>query len=288
MHLALNTMVYEAGKVGLKESLPRIREFGFKYVDLNAWRSGDPTEMSGTQRKEVKSLLDDSGLFSSQLLLINTRDMASSNASVRRSVMDYMKACAEFQLELGGRQVLVCWGSGVYELGIAKAQSWTYSANALREFSEWCLDKGVLIEMELDPHVYFIVNSLERMAAMLEDVDMPNLFANIDIGHLHITRESPAAMEKVRGRALHVHISETDTFEHTNSIIGTGKGRYQSILQQTRRHGLRRRLPAPWRGARDRYRDGGTQPFSGRSRSLGVREPHVREEGPPRSRVLAD
>jgi sugar phosphate isomerase/epimerase len=216
-------MVYEAGKVDLKESLPRIQKFGFKYVDLNAWRSGDPTEMSGTQRREVKRLLDDSGLGSSQLLLINTRDMASSSASVRASVMDYMKACAEFQLELGGRQVLVCWGSGVYEFGIAKAQSWIYSAKALREFSEWCLDKGVLIEMELDPHVYFIVNSLERMVAMLEDVNMPNLFANIDIGHLHITRESPVAMEKVRDRILHVHISETDTFEHTNSIIGTGK-----------------------------------------------------------------
>jgi len=223
MHLALNTMVYEAGKVGLKESLPRIREFGFAYVDLNAWRSGNPAEMSGAQRKEIKKLLDDLGLVSSQLLLINSRDMASSKAAERRSVMDYMKSCAEFQLELGGRQVLVCWGAGVYELGTAKAQSWINSVNALREFSEWCLDKGVLIELELDPHVYFIVNSLERMAAMLEDVDMPNLFANIDIGHLHITRESPAAMEKVRSRILHVHIRETDTFEHTNSIIGTGK-----------------------------------------------------------------
>jgi sugar phosphate isomerase/epimerase len=192
--------VYEAGKVGLKESLPRIQKFGFKYVDLNAWRSGDPAEMSGSQKKEIKRLLDDLGLVSSQLLLINTRDMASSNASVRKSAMDYMKACAEFQLEIGGRQVLVCWGAGVYELGMAKTQSWINSVNALREFSEWCLDKGVLIELELDPHVYFIVNSLDRMAAILEDVDMPNLFSNIDIGHLHITRENPVAMEKVRGR----------------------------------------------------------------------------------------
>jgi sugar phosphate isomerase/epimerase len=216
-------MVYEAGKVGFAEYLPKIQKFGFKYVDLNAWRSGNPTEMSTGQRKEVKKLLDGLGLVSSQLLLINTRDMASSDAGVRASVMDYMKVCAEFQLELGGRQVLVCWGAGVFELGIAKVRSWSHSVDALCEYSEWCLDKGVLIEMELDPHVYFIVNSLDRMAAMLEDVDMPNLFANIDVGHLHITREEPVAMEKVRGRILHAHISETDTFEHTNSIIGTGK-----------------------------------------------------------------
>jgi sugar phosphate isomerase/epimerase len=232
MHLGLNTMVYEAGKVGLAESLPRIKKFGFKYVDLNAWRSGNPRELSSGQRKEIRKLLDGLGLVSSQLLLIETRDMASSDASVRGKVMDYMKACAEFQLELGGKQVLVCWGAGVYELGTAKARSWLHSVDALREYAEWCLERGVLIEMELDPHVYFIVNSLDRMAAMIEDVGMPNLFANIDIGHLHITREDPVAMEKVRGRALHVHISETDTFEHTNSIIGTGKADIKAYYER--------------------------------------------------------
>lgn len=232
MHLALNTMVYEAGKVALTECLPKARKFGFTYIDLNAWRTGDPTEISGTRRREIKSLMKDLGLVSSQLLLIRTRDMASSDRGVRGSVMDYMKKCAEFQLELGGRQVLVCWGAGVYELGTTRAQTWLNSVNALREFASWCLDKGVLVSMELDPHVYFILNSLERMAAMLDDVDMPNLFANIDIGHLHITREGPAAMEKVRDRILHAHISETDTFEHTNSIIGSGKADIKAYYER--------------------------------------------------------
>jgi len=93
-----------------------------------------------------------------------------------------MKSCAELQLELGGRQVLVCWRSGVYELGVSKAESWLRSVAALREFCEWCLDKGVLVEMELAHRVYLIVDSLDRMVA---------------------------AIEKVVGRMLHAHISET-------------------------------------------------------------------------------
>ena len=39
-------------------------------------------------------------------------------------------------------------------------------------------------------------------------------------------------MEKLKSRILHVHLSETDTFEHTNSIIGTGKVDFRSYIDK--------------------------------------------------------
>ena len=51
---------------------------------------------------------------------------------------------------------------------------------------------------------------------------MNNLFANVDVGHLAITREPPVALEKLRGRVLHVHISDNNGKIHANYIIGKG------------------------------------------------------------------
>lgn len=238
MHLALNTFVYEVGEVPVREALKSARNFGFQFVDLAAYNSGDPTRMNEQDRKEIVTMFQDFGLKSSQLLLANTQNMASSDDKLRRKTLDYMRECTDFQLQLGGRQVLVCWGCGVYEAQTMKEESWVHSVNFLKEYASWCEDKDILIDLELDPHVYFVVNSLERMVKMIEDVDMPNIFPNIDIGHLCITREPPKALEKVADRILHVHLSETDTFSHTNSIIGTGKVDYRSYIDKVMELGI--------------------------------------------------
>lgn len=232
MRLGINTFVYEVGKVPIKKALRSAKKFGFEFVDLAAFQSGDPTLMSKAESKELVKMFKDFGFKSSQLLLVNTQNIASSDVPLKKQMLEYMKKCADFQLELGGKQVLVCWGCGIYEDTMIKEQAWINSVNTIREYAKWCLDKKILIDLELDPHVYFVVNSLEKMAKMIEDVEMPNVFPNIDIGHLCITREPPRIMEKVKSRILHVHLSETDTFEHTNSIIGTGKVDFRSYIDK--------------------------------------------------------
>jgi sugar phosphate isomerase/epimerase len=188
--------------------------------------------MSAAQRQGVISMFRDLGLKCSQLLLANTQHLASPDAGLRCTTMDYMKRCADFALEIGGRQVLVCWGCGVHEKGLIQEQAWMNTVSMLREYAQWGLDKGILVDLELDPHVYFVVNSLQKMAKVIEDVGMPNVFPNVDIGHLEITREGPETLEKVKSRIIHVHISETDTFEHTNSIIGSGSADFKAYVDK--------------------------------------------------------
>jgi len=238
MHLALNTFVYEVGEVPIKKALQSAIRFGFKYIEYAAYHSGDPALMSKEQRDEVVKIFKDNGLQCSQMLLAMTEQMASPDASKRKETMDYMKQCADFQLELGGKQVLVCWGCGVLEAGVPQEESWLNSVSAIREYAEWSMDKGILIDMELDPHVYFVVNNTVKMAKMIEDVGMPNVFPNVDIGHLCITREAPNTLDKLKDKILHVHISETDTFDHTNSIIGTGKADFKAYINKVLELGI--------------------------------------------------
>ena len=222
MKIALNTLVYEVGNKGPEESLRSAARFGFKYIEYAGIRKGNPATMSPGQRKEAVRIVKDNGLVSSQMLMVATKDTAHPDRKKRDVVFDYMKRCADFQLELGGRQLLVCWGGGLYEMGVSQEQSWLYMIENVGRFAEWCLDKDLLVGFELDPHVYFIVNNTHKLAKVVEDLDLPNVYPNVDVGHLVITREGPETLEKLKSRLLHVHLSETESFAHTNSILGTG------------------------------------------------------------------
>lgn len=222
MRLALNTLVYEVGNRGPEESLRSAAQFGFRYIEYAGIRKGNPATMSSAQKKEAVRIMKDSGLVSSQMLMVATRDTAHPDPRKREAVFDYMRHCADFQQELGGRQMLVCWGAGLYELGVPPEQSWCYMLENVGRFADWCLKRDLLVGIELDPHVYFIVNSTFQLARAVEELGLPNVYPNVDVGHLVITREGPGSLEKLKSRLLHVHLSETESFAHTNSILGTG------------------------------------------------------------------
>ena len=106
MKLALNTLVYEVGNRGPEESLRSAAKFGFKYIEYAGIRKGNPATMTAEQKKEALRIVKDNGLVSSQMLLVATKDTAHPDRKRRDAVFEYMKKCADFQMELGGRQLL--------------------------------------------------------------------------------------------------------------------------------------------------------------------------------------
>ncbi len=238
MHLALNTFVYEVAGWSAENMISSAARLGFKYVEWASYDYGNPDKMDEKRRHEVVKMFKESGLYCAQMLLAKTAYMASLEAKKRQAALDHMKRSTDFLLELGGRQVLVCWGCGVLEMGGMPEQHWLHSVESLRKYGEWAGNQGVLVGLELDPHVYFVVNNTVRMIRVLEDVGLPNIFSNIDIGHLFITREPPAALDKFKNKILQVHLSETDTFAHTNSILGTGKADFRPYVDKALELGI--------------------------------------------------
>jgi sugar phosphate isomerase/epimerase len=238
MYLAANTFVYEVGKVPWPKMFDSMGRFGFKYVDLAAYEICDPGRMNKAELKDFVRSFKDHGFLSSQLIMANTEHLASPDPKLRSEALEYMKRCAALQRELGGRQVLICWGCGVRVAQIGQEQSWVNTVSAISEFAAWAQASEVLVDLEMDPHVYFVINSMEKMTRALEQIDLPNVIPNVDIGHMCITREPPRTLEKLRERIIHVHISETDTFEHTNSIIGSGQADFPAYIAEVERLGI--------------------------------------------------
>lgn len=238
MKLAVNTFVYEVAGKSIEDTIGSAEKFGFRYMDYAAYQHGNPDNFSKQKSSDVVKKFRDAGLYCSQMLLVNTENISSPDQKKRKETLEYMKRVTDFQLELGGRQVLICWGCGVLESGVMPEEQWLNMVSVVRVYANWCIDKGVLIDLEMDPHVYFLVNSTTKLARAIEDIGMPNVYPNIDIGHLCITREAPHLLEKLAPRIIHVHISETDTFEHTKSIIGTGSADFRAYVDKVTELGI--------------------------------------------------
>lgn len=222
MKLAFSNYVYEVAKWPIEKALDSARRFGFTYTEFAPVGSVDIAKLSTERRREIIRIHNDNGLRCAQLLLVGVRPMTSADASARLAVLDYMKKCCEFQLELGGRQVLICGGCGLLRLDVPWPQAWVHSIDTIRKLAEWGLDKGILVDLEIEPQVYFLLNSTEKAARMVEDLGMSNVYVNLDLGHFALNREPPSHIEKLKSRIIQIHLSDTDGLEHTNSILGTG------------------------------------------------------------------
>jgi sugar phosphate isomerase/epimerase len=230
MKLAFSTYVYEVAKWPIEKTLQSAQRLGFTYTEFSPVGSCDLTSMSAQRRREVIKIHEDCGLHCAQLLMIKVREMVSPDATVRLRVLDYMKQCCELQLELGGRQVLVCGGCGVHWPDLLRELAWVNSIDTIRKLAEWGLDKGILVDVEIEPQVYFLLNSSDKAARMVEDIGLPNVFINLDVGHFVLNREAPSRIEKLRNRIIQIHLSDTEGFEHTNSILGTGCVDFRSYV----------------------------------------------------------
>jgi len=238
MKLAFNTYVYEVAGWPIDKALASARMLGFTYTELAACGSGDPTAMSPARRREVLKVHRDLGLRCSQLLLANVEHMACPDRRTRERVLEYMKHASEFQLELGGHQVLVCWGCGVLLAEMLPEQAWLNSVESIRALAEWGRKDGLLVDLEIEPHVYFILNGTEKAARIIEDIGLPNVFPNLDVGHFVINREGPQRIRKIHDRIIHVHLSETQGYDHTNSILGTGTVDFPSYVRAALEMGI--------------------------------------------------
>lgn len=206
--------------MSLVESLKEIASHGIRYVDICGKWHGDPTLLTPQEKKEVARVLIDLGLTSSNLLMLTPGNIAAEDPEERRRCLDYVERCLEFAAMLGGKQVLYDAGDKI--IGIPNHRAWQNSVDFSRRVGDLAATYGIMLTMEIEPCAYAMMIDIDQMVVYLADVNRANVLANLDIGHLAISRDSAADLRKVIDKAIHVHISDNDGLTHSNDIIGTG------------------------------------------------------------------
>lgn len=233
MKLGINLSIWSHAGISFLEALKRAGSLGFKYIDLLGVGHLNPMNLSTSDIKTAKALIEDMGLSISSMVMLPriVGNIASLDQEIKSRCLDYVKACIDVTRELGGKQVLM--DAGEREIDVPFEESWKSSKEFIKTCSEYAKSKDVIITLELEPCMYSIVRDIPTMFKMLTEINSPYVLANIDVGHLTITRESPEDLKQLKGLIIHAHISDNDGRIHANEIIGTGAtpvDRYLSSL----------------------------------------------------------
>src|SRR5262249_13770950 len=77
-----------------------------------------------------------------------------------------------------------------------------------------------------------LVNDVDSMSRFLDDVNHPAVRANIDVSHLQLSKVRPEELRRLKGKAIHVHLSDCDGKVHGDLPPGRGVVQFGPYLRE--------------------------------------------------------
>ena len=121
---------------------------------------------------------------------------------------------------------------------IPPAEQWAAGVRHVRALGEYAEDLGLEIALEMEPFALSLLNDVPSMVRFLDEVGRPAVKANIDISHMVLAKQPPEALEELRGRVAHVHISDCDGKVHGDLPPGRGVVPFGPYLEAIKNLGI--------------------------------------------------
>ncbi|MBV9105891.1 MAG: sugar phosphate isomerase/epimerase [Verrucomicrobia bacterium] len=239
MKLSLNTWMYSSFPVWvpaytLDETIKRIAGIGYDGIEIGAAAPhAYPAHLNKERRKEIKKLLDDSGIAVSSMLPAPGGgpgfNVASPLVEERQEAVDQYKKVIELCSDLGGPTVMYIAGWQIY--GTPRIQAWNWSREALSKIAKTAADFGVMLVVEPTPTDSNLVESCDDAIEMMEQVGAKNVGLMFDTQHAYYRNEVPTDYVYRMDKDLrHVHLSEFGRLPP-----GAGRGDFVGLVAALRK-----------------------------------------------------
>jgi sugar phosphate isomerase/epimerase len=194
------------------------KEIGFDTIDIFA----DPLDIDVKERRLIKRECDRASLPIISIACVAT-GLIDFNPSVQRFHLQRCRAYLDLAYEYEARNLLLVLGEYIWEQQvISPAEQWQTAVRNVRELGKVAGDLGLQIALELEPFRLSLVNNVDSMSRFLDEVNHPAVKANIDVSHLQLSRTPATELARLRGKAIHVHLSDCDGKVHGDLPPGRG------------------------------------------------------------------
>ncbi len=161
------------------------------------------------------------------------------NPSVQKFHMQRCRAFLDLAYEYEAKNLLLVIGEYIWERQvIPPAEQWQTGVRNVRELGKYAADRDLQIALEVEPFKLSLLNNVDSMVRFLDDVNHPAVKANIDVSHLHLSHTRPEELARLRGKAIHVHISDCDGRVHGDLPPGRGVVDFLPYLQAIKALGI--------------------------------------------------
>jgi sugar phosphate isomerase/epimerase len=214
--------------------LRKTKEIGFDTVDIFA----DPLELGIRERRGIKLECDRLGLPIVSLACVAV-GLIDFNPSVQRFHVERVRKYLDLAYEYEARNVLLVLGEYIWNQEvIPPEEQWRMGVENCRSLGDYAADLDLQIALELEPFKLSLVNSVDTMARFLKDCGHPAVKANIDVSHLLLADVAPEELRKLKGEAIHVHISDCDGKKHGDLPPGRGVVPFEPYLREIKALGI--------------------------------------------------
>jgi len=222
----INSAFYQAG-VDTATGLEHIARIGFDCVDIH-------TEAVGISQKEVALVARTCKKLRLPIisLPVCSLGLADFSAPVRDFHVERTKKFIDLAKTWGARNVLLVLGEYIWQREVIPPEAqWRWAIETCRRIGDYADKRKVDIALELEPFRLSLLNSVESMARFVDECNHPRVRANIDISHLVLSDASPLELKKLKGKAIHVHLSDCDGKVHGDLPPGRGVVKFEPYLQ---------------------------------------------------------
>ena len=204
------------------------KEIGFDTIDIFA----DPLDIDARERRLIRRECERAELPIVSVACVAV-GLIDFNLSVQRFHLDRCRRYLDLCHELEARNLLLVLGEYIWERQvIPPAEQWQTGARNVRELGKAAADFGLEIALELEPFKLSLVNNVETMVRFLDEVNHPAVKANIDISHLQLSKTPAEELRRLKGKAIHVHISDCDGKVHGDLPPGRGVVDFPAYLRE--------------------------------------------------------
>jgi sugar phosphate isomerase/epimerase len=210
------------------------KEIGFDTIDIFA----DPLDLDAKERKLIRDECKKVGLPIISVACVAV-GLVDFNPSVQRFHLDRCRRYLDLCYEYEAKNLLLVLGEYIWEKQvIPPAEQWQIAVQNTRELGKYAANLGLQIALELEPFKLSLLNNVENMVRFIDDVNHPAVRANIDVSHLQLSRTAPEELRLLKGKAIHVHLSDCDGKVHGDLPPGRGVVDFPPYLREIKALGI--------------------------------------------------
>ncbi len=210
------------------------KEIGFDSIDIFT----DPLDIDIKERRLIQRECERAGLPIVSICCVAV-GLVDFNPSVQRFHLQRCRAYLDLVYEYAAKNLLLVLGEYIWERQvIPPAEQWHTAVRNARELGDYAAKLGVQIALELEPFKLSLLNNVDSMVRFIDEVNHPAVRANIDVSHLQLSGTAPEELRRLKGKAIHVHLSDCDGKVHGDLPPGRGVVNFEPYLREIKALGI--------------------------------------------------
>ncbi len=227
MRLGIINSAFQQVGIDTATGLKHIARIGFDTVDIFTEAMTIPKKEIGLVERTAQKL----GLPIVSLPVVAV-GLIDFNDPVREFHVERCKKFLNLARMWSAKNILLVLGEYIWQREvIPPAAQWQWGIETCRRLGDYADKQGIDIALELEPFRLSLLNNVDAMARFVDECGHPRVRANIDISHLVLSDTSPADVKKLKGKAIHVHLSDCDGKVHGDLPPGRGVVKFLPYLQ---------------------------------------------------------